>query len=349
MRLLILGGTVFLGRALTDAAIARGHTVTHLHRGRSAGTDGRVETLVRDREEIPFMAGIDTARTWDAVVDTSGYLPQVVSRSVEALRDRVGTYAFVSSISAYASFEAEGFDEDAPLQPDPEPWPSERSPELYGALKAACERVVAKSFDERALIARPGLLVGPHDPTDRFTWWPWRIARGGTFVAPGRPERAIQLVDVRDLADWTIRMLESGAGGTFHINGPERRLTMGELVDACGALGGVDARAEWIPDDFLVRHEVRPWSEMPLWIPESEAGYRGFMSASIERALRRGLKFRALGETLADTLRWANGRPASHEWKAGLAPDRESALLEAWRLRKPGGARAKAAGRVRRG
>ena len=330
MRLLILGGTVFLGRALTDRAIARGHTVTHLHRGRSAGTDRRVETLVCDREEIPFMRGIDAARTWDAVVDTCGFLPQVVCRSAEALRDRVGTYAFVSSISAYASFESEGFDEDAPLQADPDPWPAERSPELYGALKAACERVVAKSFEKRALIVRPGLIVGPHDPTDRFTWWPWRIARGGAFVAPGRPERAIQFIDVRDVADWTIAMLESSAVGTFQVNGPERPLTMSELIDACRALRD-DAAPEWVPDDFLVRHEVRPWTEMPLWIPEGEAAYRGFMAASIERALRHGLELRPLADTVADTLRWAKERPATHEWKAGIAPEREVALLDAWR------------------
>lgn len=329
MRLLILGGTVFLGRALTDAAIARGHAVTHLHRGRSAGTDRRVETLVCDREEIPFMRGVDAARTWDAVVDTSGYLPQVVSRSAEALRDRAGTYAFVSSISAYASFESEGFDEDAPLQADPDPWPGERTPELYGALKAACERVVAKSFEKRALIVRPGLIVGPHDPTDRFTWWPWRIARGGMFLAPGRPARAIQLIDVRDLADWVIAMLESSTGGTFHLTGPESPLTMGELIDACRATRR-DAAPEWLPDDFLVRHEVRPWTEMPLWIPEAQAGYRGFMAASIDQALRHGLRFRPLAETLADTLEWAKTRPPSHPWKAGLAPEREASLLESW-------------------
>ena len=328
MRLLILGGTVFLGRALTDAAIARGHTVTHLHRGRSAASDDRVETLLRDREEVPFLRDIDPSRTWDAVVDTSGYLPQVVARSAEALRDRVGMYVFVSSISAYASFESEDFDEDAPLQADPDPLPSERTPELYGALKAACERVVSRAFGARALIVRPGLLVGPNDPTDRFTWWPWRIAKGGRFVAPGRPERNIQFIDVRDVAEWTISMLESSTGGIFQVDGPARALTMGEFIEACRAVGGSASTPEWVSDGALLAHEVRPWFEMPLWIPESNAEYRGFMSASIERALRHGLKIRALERTIADTLRWANERPASREWKAGLSPEREAALLD---------------------
>lgn len=328
MRLLVLGGTVFLGRALTDAAIAHGHDITHLHRGRSAASDPRVETLVRDREEVPFLRGIDPRRTWDAVVDTSGYMPQVVGRSSEALRDRARMYAFVSSISAYASFEAEDFDEDAPLQPDPDPLPNERTPELYGALKAACERVVASAFGDRALIVRPGLLVGPHDPTDRFTWWPWRIARGGPFVAPGRPGRRIQFIDVRDVAEWMLSMLESSTGGTFQVNGPQRPLAMGEFIERCRAIAGAASSARWLRDETLLAQEVRPWSEMPLWIPESSAEHRGFMAASIDRALRHGLKFRPLDRTIADTLRWANERAPGHEWKAGLSPERETALLD---------------------
>ncbi len=290
-----------------------------------------METLLCDREETPFLRGIDTARSWDAVVDTSGYLPQVVARSADALRERLGIYAFVSSISAYASFDCESFDEDAPLQPDPVPLPSERKPELYGALKAACERVVSRAFGERALIVRPGLLVGPHDPTDRFTWWPSRIARGGAFIAPGRPERKIQLVDVRDVAEWTISMLESSSGGTFHAIGPNGAFTMGEMIEGCRALRDASGTAEWIPDEFLLRHDVRPWVEMPLWIPESNPAYRGFMSASIERAVRSGFRTRPLAETLVDTLRWASGRPGDYEWKAGLAPDRESRLIESWK------------------
>ncbi|HUJ00944.1 MAG TPA: NAD-dependent epimerase/dehydratase family protein [Usitatibacter sp.] len=330
MRLLILGGTVFLGRAITDAALARGHSVTHVHRGRSAGRDPRVETLTCDREATPFLPGIESKGTWDAVVDTSGYLPQVVSASCAALRERTGTYAFVSSISAYASFDAEAFNEDAATQPDPDPLPGERSPALYGALKAACERVVSRAFGERALVARPGLLVGPHDPTDRFTWWPSRAARRGRFLAPGDPGRKVQFIDVRDVAEWMIAMLERSNAGTFHVTGPKEPLTMGELIASCRARQDASAVPEWVPDEFLVRHEVKPWVEMPLWIPASLAGYRGFMAASIGRALDRGLAFRPLARTLSDTLDWARTRPPDYEWQAGLREDREAALLDAW-------------------
>lgn len=332
MRILILGGTVFLGRALTDAALARGHAATHFHRGVSAGSDDRVETLIGDREAVPFMQGIAGSRTWDAVVDTSGYLPQVVSRSCEALARSVGTYAFISSISAYASFASQGFDEDAPLQPDPVPWPAERTPELYGALKAACERVVSRALGERALIVRPGLIVGPYDPTDRFTWWPWRAAKGGAFAAPGRRERRVQFVDVRDVAEWIVAMLERSRYGTFHVTGPRDTTTMGELIDACCAATSTSAAPRWIPDDFLLEQGIRPWVEMPLWLPESDPAYRGFMSASIERAAGEGLAFRPLARTVTDTLEWARKRPSDHAWKAGLAEEREAAVLDAWKI-----------------
>lgn len=330
MRLLILGGTVFLGRALTDAAVARGHAVTHVHRGRR-GNDARVETIVRDRETIPFMEGVDATRTWDAAIDTSGYLPQVVGRAADALRGRVGTYAFVSSMSVYSSFTTEGFAEDAPTLPAPTPMPDTVTPELYGALKAACERAVTERFGERALIVRPGLIVGPHDPSDRFTWWPWRIARGGNFVAPGRRDKRIQLIDARDLAEWMISVLERSLMGVFQVTGPDRVLTMEELVETCQAAHDASGVAEWIPDEFLLAQGIEPWTGLPLWIPDSDVGERGFMTGSIANAMRRGLAFRPLARTVADTLAWANGRPPSHAWKAGLAPDRETALMDAWR------------------
>lgn len=331
MRILILGGTVFLGRALTDAALARGHAVTHFHRGVSAARDERVETLIGDRVAVPFMGGAGAARAWDAVVDTSGYLPQVVSRSCAALAQSVGTYAFISSISAYASFESENFGEDAPLQADPVPWPDETTPEIYGALKAACERVVSRALGERALIVRPGLIVGPHDPTDRFTWWPWRAAKSGSFVAPGRHDRRVQFVDVRDVADWVLAMLERSRRGAFQVTGPREATTLGDLIDACCVATRTSAAPEWIPDDFLLEQGIRPWVEMPLWLPERDPGYRGFMSASIERAVSEGLAFRPLPETVADTLAWARTRPGDHAWKAGIREDREAAMLEAWK------------------
>lgn len=325
MRLLLIGGSVFLGRALTDAALAAGHAVTHVNRGRS-GRDARVETIVVDRATGDLDAALG-ATTWDAVVDTCGYLPQVVGRSVAALLSRAGRYAFVSSISVYRAFEAEGFDESAEVQPTPDPLPEAMTPETYGALKSACERVVESAFGERAFVVRPGLIVGPHDPSDRFTWWPWRAAQGGRFVAPGRPGRRIQLIDVRDLAGWMIASLASGAAGTVQATGPASPLTMGELVEACVGVAGGSSEPVWLPDDFLLANGAGPWKELPLWLPENDASHRGFMAADCSKARSLGLACRPLEDTVRDTLDWARTRPAGHDWKAGLGREREAGLL----------------------
>lgn len=321
MRILILGGTVFLGRALTDAALERGHSVTHFNRGRSAAPDARVETLAGDRTQ-----GLDllARRDWDAVVDTSGYLPQVVRRSAEALREATRRYLFVSSISVYAG---PGFAEDDAVLPPPDPLPEAMSMEYYGALKGACEGVVREAFGERATIARPGLIVGPRDPTDRFTWWPARVARGGRVAAPGNPARTVQFIDVRDLARWMVALLARGAGGTFNATGPRAPIAMSRLLEACRAVSGSDARFEWIDEATLAARGVQPWKEMPLWVPETEPHASGFMSVPIDRALATGLELTALDQTIANTLAWSRTRPADYAWKAGLSPEREQELV----------------------
>ncbi len=296
MRILILGGTVFLGRAVTDAALAARHTVTHLNRGRSAPPDPRVETIVGDRTAIAFDV---LERKWDAVIDTSGYHPKVVGRSAAGLRGRAGRYLFVSSISAYRSFDRAGFDEDAPLAPPPDPLPEERTPETYGPLKAMCEAVVRGHWEESALIVRPGLIVGPNDPTDRFTHWPVRVARGGRVAAPGRPGRLAQFIDVRDLAEWMIALVEREARGTFNATGPRRPIAMEDLLEACRSVAASDTGIEWIEDDFLLARKVEPWIEMPLWIPENDPEMHGLMACSIDRALAAGLAFRPLAEPSA--------------------------------------------------
>lgn len=329
MRLLVLGGTVFLGRAITDAALAAGHSVTHFHRGRSRPPDPRVATVHGDRTIAADLQSL-ARDAWDAVIDTSGYMPQAVAQSAEALAG-VRRYLFVSSISVYARFHHAGFDEDANLLPPPEPLPESLRMELYGPLKSACEAVVRERFGVRALVVRPGLIVGPHDPTDRFTYWPVRIARGGTVAAPGRPSRTVQFIDVRDLAEWMVRLLERGAHGTFNATGPREPLAMEALLDACGDAAGVRAAVEWLDDAFLLAHGVAPWKDMPLWIPESDEAMHGLMAARIDRALDAGLAFRPLQETVADTLAWHAQRPASHEWKAGISAERERQLLAAWK------------------
>ena len=326
MRILVLGGTVFLGRAVTDAALARGHEVVHFHRGISAPPDARVRTVIGEREQLDA-AQLDCA--YDAVIDNSGYLPHVVGRSVDALRERAGRYLFVSSISVYRRFDREGFAEDSPVAPAPRPPPEATTPETYGPLKAACEAVVRQAFGERALVVRPGLIVGPHDPTDRFTYWPVRVARGGVVAAPGEPSRRVQFIDVRDLARWMVRLAERGAAGTFNATGPRGPLTMGGLLAMCRQVAGGDARFEWIDEDFLLAQGIQPWREMPLWIPKKDDAMWGLMSANIERALAAGLSLRPWHDTIRDTLEWASTLPAERPWKAGLTPAAERALLEA--------------------
>jgi 2'-hydroxyisoflavone reductase len=190
--------------------------------------------------------------------------------------------------------------------------------------------VVREAYGERALIVRPGLIVGPWDRTDRFTWWPHRAARGGVFAAPGRKERPVQFIDVRDLARWMIAMVEARASGAFNATGPMPAVTMGEVVDACIAAAGNGARAEWIDEECLARHGVQPWSEMPLWLPESDPANAGFMAADISRAVAKGLAFTPLKATVEETLAWSRSRGDGYAWKAGLAPEREAALLAAW-------------------
>ena len=328
MKILVLGGTVFVGRALTDAALARGHEVTHFNRGKSAPPDARVETLRGDRADASALRAALGERRWDAAIDTSGYMPQVVGLAAQALRERVRRYLFVSSISVYASFDRGGFDEDAPVSPAPDPLPEALDMALYGPLKAACEAVVRAAFGERATIVRPGLIVGPHDPTDRFTYWPARIARGGEVLAPGRPSRAVQFIDARDLAEWMVRLLEDDVAGTFNATGPGAPLAMEDLLAACRAVSGSDARLRWIEDAHLVAAGVAPWKELPLWIPESDAAMHGLMGTSIARAVAKGLAFRPLAATVADTLAWSAARGADHAWKAGLTRERERELLD---------------------
>ena len=330
MRLLILGGSVFLGRALTDAALDKGHGVTHFRRGTSGPADPRVETLAGDRSGD--LAPLDT-RSFDAVADTSGYLPQVVRSSAEKLRDRTERYLFVSSISVYERFARHGVTEDDPVAATVDPLPEVMTPDQYGALKAMCEAVVREVFSQRALIVRPGLIVGPYDATDRFTYWPHRVALGGRVAAPVRPGLAIQYIDVRDLAEWMIALLEGAAAGTFNATGLPGTATFGELLETCRHASASDARFEWMDAAFLARHGAAPWSKMPLQVPEDDPAMKGFASVSVARALAAGLRYRSQAQTVADTLAWSRTRPPDHSWKAGLGADEEQALLAAWDAR----------------
>ncbi|MBA3348370.1 MAG: NAD-dependent epimerase/dehydratase family protein, partial [Actinobacteria bacterium] len=281
MRLLILGGTKFLGRAIVDAALAGGHEVTLFNRGTTnAELYPDVEKLRGDRtSDLSALEG----RTWDAVVDVAGYVPAVVRASADALRDS-GRYVFISSISVYANFD-EPWDESGPVGELGDAPVDELAADYsnYGPLKALCEAEVEAVFGERALIVRPGLIVGPHDPTGRFTYWPQRLARGGEILAPGQPERLAQFIDVRDLADWTIAAVERDLGGVY--NATDSGIPWGELL--------AGAAVTWVTDEFLTEQGVGEWMELPLWI--AGTGLR----VDVSRIVAAGLGTRPLAETLA--------------------------------------------------
>jgi len=343
MRLLILGGTVFLGRHLVNAARARGHAVTLFNRGRSRpDLFPDVERLTGDRDgDLAALAG----RTWDAVIDTSGYVPRIVRKSAERLRDAVGHYTFVSSISVYADGAALGADESAPAGTLEDPTVEAITGETYGPLKALCEAAVVESLGDRAFIVRPGLLVGPFDPSGRFTYWVTRIADGGDVLAPGDPRMQVQFIDARDGAEWMVRCAEAGVTGVQNMTGPRETLTMEGFLEAARDVLNPGARFEWVAEQFLLDRGVAPWTEVPLWIPSSD---RGVLAVSIERALASGLAFRPLASTLRDTLAWRRSPDANRAApervtagprpQIGLAPDRERALIDEWRTRPEAGA-----------
>jgi 2'-hydroxyisoflavone reductase len=298
MRLLVLGGTKFLGRHAVDAALADGHEVTTFTRGQTnPDLFPEAEHLFGNRDgDLDALRG----REWDGVVDTSGYVPRIVRQSAELLRDAVRRYVFVSSVSVYADFAEPVTEQTAVAELDDAE--TEEIMEHYGALKAACERVVEEVYGERSARVRAGLIVGPYDPTDRFTYWPRRLALGGRVLAPGDPDAPVQFVDARDLARWLVRLALEGPGGVFNATGPAEPLTFVELLDRARAAIGSDAELVWLDDERVLAADVQPWSELPLWLPGDD--YAGMARADISRAVDAGLAFRPLEETVADTLAW---------------------------------------------
>jgi 2'-hydroxyisoflavone reductase len=322
MRILLIGGTRFLGRHLVNSARSRGHNVTLFNRGQSnPDLFLQVDKIRGDREkDLDQLSG-----HWDAVIDTCGYFPRVVKMSVEALKDKVDHYVFISTISVYADFKKIGINESDSVGKMEDETVEDMS--AYGPLKALCEKAVQDVFGIRSLIIRPGLIVGPHDPTDRFTYWPVRVARGGDVLAPDRPGVLTQVIDVRDLARFIIELTEQSVSGVFNATGPDHELSFGRLLDTCKLIGNSDAKFKWAPLDFLNRNNVAPWSDLPAWLPD-DGEDAGFARVDISKALNAGLKFLSLEETIHDTLEWANSRPSDHPWRAGLKAERESELLE---------------------
>jgi nucleoside-diphosphate-sugar epimerase len=318
MRILVLGGTKFLGRGVVDAALAGGHDVTLFNRGQTnPGLYTQVETI------HGHLAGsLDGLRgkSWDAAVDLDPtQLPRHTRRRAEVLRDAVGHYVFVSTISVYSD-PSVPLDESSPVEEPPAPEPDEFVPEQYGALKIGSERMVQDTFGERAAIVRPGLIVGPHDPTDRFTYWPRRLAEGGDVLAPGDPTRRVQLVDARDLGRWLVQVASERIAGVFNATGPASPLTLGALLSRIGP----EANLVWVDDEQLLDADVQPWTELPLWLPGE--GHAGMLRVDISRALAAGLTFRPLEETARDTLAWSL---EAGERRPTLTREKERQLLEA--------------------
>ncbi|MFL5963756.1 MAG: epimerase [Gaiellaceae bacterium] len=326
MKVLILGGTVFLGRHLVTSGVERGHEITIFNRGRHtpAGSFPEVEQLRGDRDED---IGALDGRRWDAVIDTSGNQPDAVRAAAERLVDSVDNYAFVSTLAVYQGFPfVRGLEESAPLRIFEGGGAPPRTPETAALHKAMCERTLDAVMPEQHLIVRAGFLAGPHDPTDRFTCWPRRIAAGGEVLAPGDPNVPVQLIDARDLAAWIFVAVEAGLHGAYNATGPASTLTMQAFLEACRDATGSDATFTWVDERFLLSAGVKPRMELPVWMPGApDAG-----TADCRKALRDGLEFRSLVETARDTLDWDRSRPESEPRRAGLVPEREAEVLAAW-------------------
>ena len=338
MHILILGGTGFTGPYQVRYALSRGHKVTTFNRGKTHPGElpTEVEQLIGDRNsKLDALKG----RQWDVVIDNPTTLPAWVRDAAEVLKGNVDRYVFISTISVYGE-PKQGSDENAPTEkyegadPYKETLEAMRASgfKTYGSLKVLSEKEAKKWFPGKTLVIRPGLIVGPRDESDRFTYWPVRIDRGGEVLAPGSPENAVQFVDGRDLAEWTIRMVENRETGIYNATGPAKPLGIGEMLDGVKNALKADAKLTWVNEKFLTEQKVQAWSDMPVWTGKEDALAR----TNIDRALSKGLTFRPLDVTARDTLAWFKSLPQDRQshLKAGLAPERETEVLNAWKKQK---------------
>jgi len=330
LRVLILGGTGFIGPHFVEVLRGAGHTLTLLNRGRrNPKLFPDVETLIGDRNgQMDAIKG----RDWDVVIDNSGYTLKQVKLSTDILKGHAQNYIYISSISAYADLTPPGIDEDYKLATLADPNVEEITDTSYGGLKAICEKTVEQAFGARATIIRPSYIVGPGDPTDRFTYWPVRVAKGGEMLAPGSASDPIQFIDVRDLADFVRTCVEQRIGGRYNACNPPGAVTMGDVLDTSKRVSGANTKFVWAPTEFLEKHKALEGLEVPIWAPPvGELAGAGLVSSA--RGVAKGLRFRTLETTVRDTLAWHKTRPAQEQQKlrAGFSPEREAELLKALR------------------
>jgi 2'-hydroxyisoflavone reductase len=335
MRLLVLGGTRFVGRAIVEEALGRGHEVTTFNRGQSGVDLAGAEAVRGDRESSSDLHALVAGRSWDVVVDTSGYVPLVVRDAARALFDRARHYVFLSTISVYPDWPAKGVSEASAVYECPSDTGGSAAEEAnwsatqYGRYKAGCERAVIEVFADRALVLRPGVILGPHENVGRLTWWLRRIARGGRVLAPGDPDRPIQPIDVRDVADFTLELAQRGGAGLFNVAAPMGHSAFGAMLAQCVHTTGSDCEVVWVDDGFLLEHGVRQWTEIPLW-----RVHPGTWKVDTTMAAKAGLACRPIAETVHDTWAWmrAGGGPAPYgrQTQHGLGPERERQLLALW-------------------
>jgi len=338
MKLLVLGGTVFVGRHIVTEALKRGHEVTLFNRGSQEGLFPEVEQLIGDRgsnrndDKLLDIRHGDSnlsaleGRSWDALIDTSAYIPRVIDEVADILKKKVKQYCLISSISVYADpTKANLTEEDIVLRLN-NPKTEKITPTTYGGLKVLCEEAATEHFSN-PLIIRPGLVVGPNDPTDRFTYWPWRFMQGGSVLAPEPKHAAVQYIDARDMATWTLDNLEAGTTGTFNLVNTPGSYSIGDVVDSCQRSSTKGSEAEWVSESFLQREEVVPFQDLPMVLPESQ---RNFMQVNNNKAIETGLSNRLLDDTIADIMTWLDTLDSGYELKAGLRLEREQELLTKW-------------------
>lgn len=325
MKILILGGTRFLGRSFVEIALAKGHDITLFNRGKTnPDLFPEVECLKGDRDnDLKPLQG----RKWDVVVDTCGYVPRIVKKSAELLADFVEHYTFISSISAYADFSKPGIDENSLLATTEDETVEQVTNETYGPLKVLCEKAAEQAMPGRVLVLRPGLIVGPYDPSDRFTYWSVRVKSGGEILAPSPLHEQIQFIDVRDLVEFILLMVDKRHTDIYNTTGPDYTLTTQQFLEECNKIFGSKAKFTWVSEKFIAENKIN----LPVWVPKEWAGIN---QVNCNKAIDAGLNFRSLADTIRDTFSWHATRPSDYKLKTGLKPEQEQELLKLWKEMK---------------